>query len=73
VPFKEEAFRLADATHGARRGGRRGEHPELRAGDGMLGDNTDGAGLVRDLKHNLGCDPAGAASCCWVPAARRAA
>jgi hypothetical protein len=25
----------------------------------ILGDNTDGAGLVRDLKHNLGCDPAG--------------
>jgi shikimate 5-dehydrogenase len=25
----------------------------------ITGDNTDGAGLVRDLKHNLGCDPAG--------------
>lgn len=25
----------------------------------ILGDNTDGAGLVRDLKTNLGCDPAG--------------
>jgi shikimate dehydrogenase len=25
----------------------------------IVGDNTDGAGLVRDLKHNLGCDPAG--------------
>jgi shikimate dehydrogenase len=25
----------------------------------IIGDNTDGAGLVRDLKHNLGCDPAG--------------
>ncbi len=25
----------------------------------ILGDNTDGAGLVRDLKHNLGCDPGG--------------
>jgi shikimate dehydrogenase len=24
-----------------------------------MGDNTDGAGLVRDLQHNLGCDPAG--------------
>jgi shikimate dehydrogenase len=25
----------------------------------IVGDNTDGAGLVRDLKSNLGCDPAG--------------
>jgi shikimate dehydrogenase len=25
-----------------------------RKGDGILGDNTDGAGLVRDLCHNLG-------------------
>jgi shikimate dehydrogenase len=27
--------------------------------DRILGDNTDGAGLVRDLKNNLGCDLAG--------------
>src|SRR5688500_1435348 len=26
----------------------------IRAGDEMLGDNTDGPGLVRDLRDNLG-------------------
>jgi shikimate dehydrogenase len=58
VPFKTEAFRLA---------ARRTARAELagavntlsfEAGD-ISGDNTDGAGLVRDLKNNLGCDPAG--------------
>ncbi len=28
--------------------------------DGVLGDNTDGAGLLRDLRANLGFEPAGA-------------
>ncbi len=28
-------------------------------GDGIVGDNTDGAGLVRDLTVNLGVDPGG--------------
>ncbi len=53
VPFKIEAWQLAD-------------HLEERAlnasavntltfeGDSILGDNTDGAGLVRDIEHNLG-------------------
>ena len=58
VPFKEDAFRLA---------GRLSPHAE-RAGaintlrfdaDGILGDNTDGAGLVADLTRNLGCVLAG--------------
>jgi shikimate dehydrogenase len=58
VPFKEEAFRLADKrTPRAEAAGAVNtlsfEH------DAWIGDNTDGAGLVRDLKHNLGCDPAG--------------
>jgi shikimate dehydrogenase len=58
VPFKEEAFRLA-----ARRTPRAeaaGAVNTLSFDAGALvGDNTDGAGLVRDLKNNLGCDPAG--------------
>jgi len=58
VPFKEEAFRLAT----------RRTSPAEAAGavntlsfeaDAIIGDNTDGAGLVRDLKDNLGCDLAG--------------
>lgn len=51
LPFKEEAFRLADRlTDRARLAG---AVNTLRADpDGLLGDNTDGEGLVRDL-HNL--------------------
>ncbi len=58
LPFKEEAFRLAD---------QRTPRAELAAAvntlvfaDGqILGDNTDGAGLLRDLVDNLGCAIAG--------------
>jgi shikimate dehydrogenase len=58
VPFKEEAFRLAtELTPRARAAG---AVNTLSFVDGMIaGDNTDGAGLVRDLKSNLGCDLAG--------------
>ena len=58
VPFKEEAFRLAaDLTPRARAAG--AVNTLNFAGERIAGDNTDGAGLVRDLQHNLGCDPAG--------------
>lgn len=58
VPFKEEAFRLATArTPRAEAAG--AVNTLSFDGAEILGDNTDGAGLVRDLKHNLGCDPAG--------------
>ena len=58
VPFKEEAFRLA--TQRTARAEAAGAVNTLSfEQDAMVGDNTDGAGLVRDLKHNLGCDPAG--------------
>jgi shikimate dehydrogenase len=54
VPFKEEAYRLADQL--TERGRRAGAVNTLaRQPDGsLLGDNTDGAGLVRDLKVNHG-------------------
>lgn len=54
VPFKEEAYRLADRL--TERGRRAGAVNTLaRQADGsLLGDNTDGAGLVRDLKVNHG-------------------
>ena len=58
VPFKEEAFRLA--TRRTARAEAAGAVNTLSFDAGVVsGDNTDGAGLVRDLKHNLGCDPAG--------------
>jgi shikimate dehydrogenase len=58
VPFKEEAFRLA--TRRTARAEAAGAVNTLSFEAGIIsGDNTDGDGLVRDLKHNLGCDPAG--------------
>lgn len=58
VPFKEEAFRFA--TQRTARADAAGAVNTLSfEQDAVIGDNTDGAGLVRDLKNNLGCDPAG--------------
>ncbi len=58
VPFKEEAFRLA--TRRTPRAQAAGAVNTLSFdGDAIAGDNTDGAGLVRDLKDNLGAAPAG--------------
>jgi len=52
VPFKEEAFRLADTlTARAQRAGAVNTLKKLDDGR-LLGDNTDGAGLVRDLVAN---------------------
>lgn len=58
VPFKEEAFRLADRLSDRARSA--GAVNTLRF-DGPLafGDNTDGAGLVADLHGNLGTELAG--------------
>jgi len=54
VPFKEEAFRLADSlTARAQRAGAVNTLSKLADGS-LLGDNTDGAGLVRDLTVNAG-------------------
>ncbi|MDP1634515.1 MAG: shikimate dehydrogenase [Gallionellaceae bacterium] len=58
VPFKEAAFRLA--TQRTPRAEAAGAVNTLSFEAGrIIGDNTDGAGLVRDLKNNLGCDPSG--------------
>ena len=58
VPFKEDAFRLA--TRRTPRAEAAGAVNTLSFEPGaIIGDNTDGAGLVRDLKNNLDCDPAG--------------
>ena len=54
VPFKEEAFRLADQlSERARRAGAVNTLKKLEDGR-LLGDNTDGAGLTRDLQDNAG-------------------
>lgn len=54
VPFKEEAFRLAETL--SERAARAGAVNTLKKLDDgrLLGDNTDGAGLVRDLTVNAG-------------------
>jgi len=54
VPFKEEAYRLADClTERAQRAG--AVNTLYKREDGtLLGDNTDGIGLVRDLRDNAG-------------------
>jgi len=54
VPFKQEAFDLAD--HLSERAAKAGAANTLtRREDGTIaGDNTDGIGLVRDLVANLG-------------------
>ncbi len=58
VPFKEEAFRLA--TRLSERAARAGAVNTLAFnGAEIFGDNTDGAGLVRDMTHNLGFSLAG--------------
>ena len=55
VPFKEEAFRLASRRTPRAEAAGAVNTLSFDAG-GIVGDNTDGAGLVRDLKENLGCD-----------------
>lgn len=58
VPFKEEAYRLAARLTARAR--LAGAVNTLVFDDGdILGDNTDGAGLLRDLRVNLGLPIAG--------------
>ncbi len=58
VPFKEEAFRLS--TRLSPRAERAGAVNTLAfAANEIHGDNTDGAGLVRDIEVNLGFSLAG--------------
>ncbi len=58
VPFKEEAHRLA--TRLSPRAVRAGAVNTLTfSGEGIAGDNTDGAGLVADIESNLGFPLAG--------------
>lgn len=54
VPFKHEAFKLANELSGRARAAHAVN--TLLFQDGMiLGDNTDGVGLVADIEQNLDC------------------
>jgi shikimate dehydrogenase len=58
VPFKLDAFELA--TQRGERATQAGAVNTLKFdGESIIGDNTDGAGLVRDIRENLGFAIAG--------------
>lgn len=57
VPFKEQAWSLADQR--SERAERAGAVNTLICGESLYGDNTDGEGLINDLRNNLGVGLAG--------------
>lgn len=58
LPFKQEAFRLASRRTPRAEAAGAVNTLSFEGGE-ISGDNTDGAGLVRDLRQNLGCDLSG--------------
>lgn len=54
LPFKHRAYALA-ATRTPRAEQAGAVNTLVLGSDGVAGDNTDGAGLVRDIVHNLAC------------------
>jgi shikimate dehydrogenase len=56
LPFKEDAFRLADELTPRARAAQAVNTLSFHA-DRIIGDNTDGAGLARDLVDNLAFSP----------------
>jgi len=72
VPFKERAFRLADQLS-ARAEAAGAVNTLMATPAGVQGDNTDGAGLVRDLGCNHLFDFAGARLLLLAPVVRCAA
>ena len=60
VPFKQEALALADVLSESAREAGAVNTLAVQPDGRVLGDNTDGTGLVRDLRDNLRHDPAGA-------------
>jgi shikimate dehydrogenase len=55
VPFKLEAHALADALSERAQAAGAVNTLDFRQDGSIFGDNTDGAGLVRDLSANLAC------------------
>jgi shikimate dehydrogenase len=58
VPFKQQAWQLAD-TRSPRAEAAKAVNTLVCSAAGVHGDNTDGVGLVADLRRNLGFDLAG--------------
>jgi shikimate dehydrogenase len=54
VPFKQEAWELADQLSDRARRARAVNTLLMTDEGGLFGDNTDGIGLIRDLTQNLG-------------------
>ncbi len=60
VPFKQEAFAACTQLSARARLAQAVNTIRFDDGDGWYGDNTDGAGLLRDIVHNAGVPLAGA-------------
>ncbi|KUJ83071.1 shikimate dehydrogenase [Microbulbifer flavimaris] len=60
VPFKLDAYEFADRLTERARAAGAVNTLALQSDGGILGDNTDGAGLVADIRNNLGWPIAGA-------------
>ena len=60
LPFKSQAFELADEPSGRAREAGAANFLARRDDGRIVADNTDGAGLVADLQDNLGARIAGA-------------
>ncbi|AUX47753.1 shikimate 5-dehydrogenase [Sorangium cellulosum] len=60
MPFKLEAFVMADELTARGRAAGAINMFTFRADGSILGDNTDGFGILRDITHNLGRDLEGA-------------
>lgn len=59
VPFKDEAYRLADWCDGLARQAQAVNTLRVEPDGRLAGFNTDGVGLLRDLKQNLGVELSG--------------
>jgi shikimate dehydrogenase len=59
VPFKHQAYQLATRHTDRARAARAVNTLKFEDDGSVLGDNTDGAGLVRDITQNLACPVAG--------------
>lgn len=55
VPFKVEAWQASSRLTERARLAQAVNTLKFEGDESILGDNTDGAGLVRDITHNLGC------------------